>query len=150
VAMNNDALLGRAILCATLAHDGQYREDGLPYITHPMRVMDRLWPSQVLMAAGILHDVVEDTSINLENIKELFPSKVVSLVDALTRRDGEPYKEYLHRLINEGCAAEIKLFDIYDNYNRLYLIRDPARRARLTTKYEKALVYLKANGGNPD
>lgn len=54
--------LERAIEIARKAHEGQSDKGGAPYITHPLRVMERAGPEEAKMAA-VLHDVVEDTTV---------------------------------------------------------------------------------------
>ena len=71
-------------------HKGQYRKSGEPYITHPVAVADLLreiGASASVIAAGFLHDVVEDTYIGLEDLEKLFGKKVAELVDGVSKLD---------------------------------------------------------------
>lgn len=63
------ANLEKAILIATKAHEGQKDKAGKPYILHPLRVMLRMKTTKDMMAA-ILHDVVEDTDVTLDDLRE--------------------------------------------------------------------------------
>lgn len=83
------ALIDRAIAFAAAAHTDQRRKyDGLPYITHPIHVMTILWDHGVrdegMLAAAVLHDVVEDTPATIEDISACFGCDVAELVDGLT------------------------------------------------------------------
>lgn len=73
---------------AMMAHDGQYRKSGDPYIIHPVEVAGILVDLEMdptTVISGLLHDVVEDTSITLVDIKEKFGDEVALLVDGVTK-----------------------------------------------------------------
>lgn len=107
--------LSRAILLAVEAHKGQVDKYGQPYIGHPFRVMSAGHTLHEKMA-GILHDVVEDTSWTIEQLeKENFPKEVIDAVDALTLRESETYDEYITRLEKNSLAVRVKLNDLSDN-----------------------------------
>jgi guanosine-3',5'-bis(diphosphate) 3'-pyrophosphohydrolase len=85
------ALLERALRLAAGAHHQQTRKaSGLPYITHPVAVAMLLqqhgFTDDETLAAALLHDVVEDTPVTLEDLAGEFPSAVVQLVGHLTER----------------------------------------------------------------
>jgi len=87
----NSDLIANAFKLAFKAHDGQLRASGEPYIIHPVAVADLLeeigaGPS--VIAAGLLHDVVEDTSISLSEIEDNFGSEVKILVEGVTKLGG--------------------------------------------------------------
>ncbi|WP_265442935.1 RelA/SpoT family protein [Acetivibrio straminisolvens] len=76
------------------AHNGQQRESGDPFIVHPMEVANILADLELdctAIVAGILHDIVEDTSYTFEQIKENFGDEVASLVDGVTKLGKIPY-----------------------------------------------------------
>lgn len=80
---------------ARQAHEGQIRKSGAPYIIHPMAVAEILLNMQmdaVTVAAGFLHDVVEDTPVSLEEIKERFGEDTANLVDGVTKLGRIKYK----------------------------------------------------------
>ena len=81
-------VLRRAYARAEQAHAGQERETGVPYIEHPLQVahiLAELQSDVATIAAGILHDVVEDTSVDLETIHAEFGEEVARLVDGVTK-----------------------------------------------------------------
>ena len=84
----------RAFTAAELAHRGQERKSGDPYITHPIAVAEILaelgLDAETIMAA-LLHDTVEDTSYTLDQIRKDFGSEVGSLVDGVTKLDKLTY-----------------------------------------------------------
>src|SRR5688572_7918928 len=81
-------LLRRAYALAEEAHSGQLRDSGAPYIQHPLQVAETLadlTSDAPTIAAGLLHDVVEDTSVDLERIRHEFGEEVARLVDGVTK-----------------------------------------------------------------
>lgn len=132
--------LDEAIWMATEAHHGQYDKAGYPYILHPMRVMDDLRPyeDQDVLCAAVLHDTVEDTYVTLAKIENDFGLKVRLLVDAVSRRDGETYEDFILRVRSSGQdAISIKVADINDNMRP-----DRYLNSSLTERYEKAKETL--------
>lgn len=84
-------LIDRAIRLATKAHEGVVRKGSdLPYIVHPleaMTIVGTMTSNQELMAAAVLHDVVEDTGITIDDIRRELGDRVAELVDAETDRE---------------------------------------------------------------
>ncbi len=81
-------LVARAYRVAAKAHEGQKRASGEPYIQHCLAVADilaELRMPPVVVAAGLLHDTVEDTGVTLEDIRRDFGDEVASLVDGVTK-----------------------------------------------------------------
>ena len=130
-----------ARLLATQAHSGQTDKAGLPYITHPMRVAGRLDTLEA-QVVGWLHDTVEDTSLTLAEIEAQFGSETSAAVDAISRREGEAWRDYLGRVAANPVAKAVKISDLIDNSNlgRIPVItmRDVKRQER----YNKALQKL--------
>lgn len=86
-----EALLASAFDFAYQLHDGQYRASGEPYIIHPIAVADLLrdiGASAGVIAAGFLHDVVEDTDVTPEEIEAHFGPEVRALVEGVTKLGG--------------------------------------------------------------
>ena len=83
-----------AYTMARQAHEGQMRSSGDPYISHPIEVaiiLVGLGMDSDTIIGGILHDVVEDTSITLEDIQKRFGGDVADLVDGVTKLANIPY-----------------------------------------------------------
>lgn len=124
---------------AVTAHLGQFRRDRkTPYINHPLRVADRLHKeSDYVIAAGWLHDVIEDTEESEESLLAAgIPERVVRAVVALTKRPGaETYDEYLSRVAFDEIARKVKIADLIDN------LADSPSPAQLD-RYSRALNFL--------
>jgi (p)ppGpp synthase/HD superfamily hydrolase len=136
------ATLERAIAIAALAHKGQVDKAGAPYVLHPLRMMLAVKTPEARIAA-VLHDVVEDTAVTLEELKgEGFPASVLEAVDALTKREGEDYEAFIRRVAPNPIAREVKLADLRDNSD-LSRIAEPTERDReRIRKYQRAIAYL--------
>ncbi|RRR69674.1 MAG: bifunctional (p)ppGpp synthetase/guanosine-3',5'-bis(diphosphate) 3'-pyrophosphohydrolase [Candidatus Viridilinea halotolerans] len=88
-------LVRRAYALALIAHSGQFRQSGEPYIDHPVAVATILLDLRLdaeSIAAALLHDVVEDTGITLELLRQFFGETITHLVDGVTKLSGLEYK----------------------------------------------------------
>lgn len=137
--------LEQAIQLATKLHDGQVDKAGERYIEHPLRVMNSV-DGETEKIVAVLHDTVEDTSVTMAELEDLFGSLVASAVEALTRLAGEDYFDFINRVKQNPIAAKVKVADIKDNMNltRLNTISD--QDLKRNEKYKKALSILQPNG----
>jgi len=89
--MHKKSLIDKAIEVAALAHQGQVRKHtDIPYISHPFGVamiLSRYGYSEVLITAGLLHDVVEDTDLSLGDISRIFDDDVTTIVYGCSEPD---------------------------------------------------------------
>jgi (p)ppGpp synthase/HD superfamily hydrolase len=136
------ASLDRALALAVHIHRGLKDKSGRPYILHPLRVMMKMNTDEEMIVA-VLHDVIEDSDMTIYDLlKEDFPPAIISAVDAISRRSGESYNEYILRVQKNPLAVRVKLADLEDNMdlNRLpeVGIKDLDRHAR----YQKAYAIL--------
>ena len=135
-------LLGIAISVAVKAHEGQKDRAGLPYITHPLRVMYLVDTLEEQIVA-VLHDVLEDTSVTLKNLEELgFPSHLLDALQAVTHAKGETYLDYTQRAKANPIAREVKKADLKDNSNIFRLPEIEDYDLRRLKKYHKAQKFL--------
>lgn len=135
--------LDDAIQLARRAHEGQLDKSGRPYIAHPLRVMGSVAGEHERMTA-VLHDVVEDTAVTLEDLTSAgCPAEVIAAVTAISKRPDEPREQYLARVKANPIALTVKRADIADNMSPDRMSRlDPATQERLRGKYEAALREL--------
>jgi len=134
--------LDRAIELAKQHHEGQTDKAGKPYIEHPLRVMNQVESEEEKIVA-VLHDIVEDTDISLDDLRnEGFSEKVVSAVECLTKQDGENYDSYIERISFNPLAVKIKLADLEDNSDLTRLPEVTDKDLERIEKYDKALEKL--------
>ena len=134
--------LDRAIELAKQHHEGQTDKAGKPYIEHPLRVMNQVESEEEKIVA-VLHDIVEDTDISLNDLRnEGFSEEVVSAVECLTKQDGENYDSYIERISFNPLAVKIKLADLEDNRDLTRLPQVTDKDLERLEKYDKALEKL--------
>ena len=128
----NNVEIARKI--ATKAHKGQFRWDGItPYITHPQAVSCAVKDDNAKCVAW-LHDVVEDTDITIQDLKnEYFSAPIIEAVDVLTRRKSQDYLSYLLLCKNNPLARIVKIADITHNLSDLEYEKNHSR-------YEKYIL----------
>jgi (p)ppGpp synthase/HD superfamily hydrolase len=101
-----------AIIFATLKHDGQKRKGtDIPYITHPMEVMQILTAngcSEAVIAAGILHDVLEDTITTEAEIEEQFGDDVLHIVKHESEDKSKSWKERKQATLDDLGTADLE------------------------------------------
>jgi len=135
--------LEAAIALARAAHAGQVDKLGVDYIEHPLGVM-RLVQTRPEKIVAVLHDVVEDTPVTLDDLRaQGFAEPLVRAVDALTKRPGEPLAESMARVAADPLALVVKHADLAHNANPARQAALPAETSeRLTAKYEESARLL--------
>jgi len=126
-------LLRRAYVFSAFEHRGQVRHSGEPYLIHPLAVADFLADMKldaVAIAAGLLHDVVEDTLTTIDRIKELFGAEVAHVVEGVTKisaipfssseeRQAENFRKMLLAMVDDIRVILVKLADRLHNMRTL-------------------------------
>lgn len=137
-------LICRAFEFAYQLHQGQYRKSGEPYICHPVAVaglLRDLGGGSAMIAAGFLHDVVEDTPVTLEEIEQLFGFEVRQLVEGVTKlskfsenfsskteRQAENFRRMFLAMAQDIRVIVVKLADRLHNMRTLEHLADEKRR----------------------
>jgi len=136
--------LEKAISVATQAHGTQLDKGGKLYILHPMAVMESL-PVEDMdgRIVAVLHDVVEDTSVTLQDLGQWLPLSLVLAVDAMSKRKGESNRLYWARCKANRIAARVKVADMRHNSSpeRLACL-SYAEQEYLSEKYKEALAFF--------
>ena len=126
-------LLRKAYVFSAFEHRGQVRHSGESYLVHPMAVADVLADMKLdvaAVAAGLLHDVVEDTLTTVERIHELFGAEVAHLVEGVTKisavrfssseeRQAENFRKMLLAMVDDIRVMLVKLADRLHNMRTL-------------------------------
>jgi GTP diphosphokinase / guanosine-3',5'-bis(diphosphate) 3'-diphosphatase len=143
-ASNPDAdieLLRRAYVFSAFEHKGQVRHSGEPYLVHPLEVADLLADMKldvVAIAAGLLHDIVEDTQTPIDKIRDLFGADVAHVVEGVTKlgairfssneeRQAENFRKMLLAMVDDIRVILVKLADRLHNMRTLHHLPEERR-----------------------
>lgn len=125
------------------AHKGQIDKAGVEYILHPKTVAGMMNCDNE-KAVAYLHDVIEDTSVTLEMLKdEGFSDEVLNAIDAITKRNGEKYDDYLQRVANNPLAIKVKLVDMTHNSDLTRFDNPTDEDFKRSQKYIEKIKELK-------
>ncbi|MEO8650373.1 MAG: bifunctional (p)ppGpp synthetase/guanosine-3',5'-bis(diphosphate) 3'-pyrophosphohydrolase [Acidobacteriota bacterium] len=141
----NIDLIRRAYLFSALHHRGQKRASGEPYLVHPLEVADILADmrlDEVSVSTGLLHDVVEDTLVDLDTIRKYFGDEITLLVDGLTKiahisdlskekQQAENVRKMVLAMVTDVRVVLIKLADRLHNMRTMQFLK-PEKRARIS------------------
>ena len=135
--------VSKALKISTRAHRGQLDKAGKPYINHPKTVA-RMLGTEETQTVALLHDVIEDTSVTLDNLNEAgFSDDIITAVDSLTHRDGERREEYIMRVSRNPLATMVKLADLKHNQD-LSRIKSPSEKDfAQVARYKEEEAFLK-------
>ncbi len=137
-------LTNKAMRIAYAAHHGQVDKCGIPYIFHPIALAQSM-DDEVSCCAALLHDVVEDTAITMEELEKEFPPEVIEVLRLLTHDDGEEYYAYVRRIKAHPIARKVKLADLAHNSDQSRCVGSGIPQETLDRwqeKYDKARKIL--------
>lgn len=131
-----------AMQIAYRAHHGQVDKSQIPYIYHPIHLAEQM-TDEYTTCVALLHDVVEDTEVTLEELAKVFPAEVVDAVGLMTHDPAVSYPEYVRHIKQNPLACQVKLADLKHNMD-ITRIDKPDEKAlsRINDKYKKALQIL--------
>ncbi len=137
-------MLDKAIALVAEKFVGKFDKGGQPYVLHCLHVMNTVRPQTELnRTIGILHDLVEDTDVDFEDLYKMgFNHEVVKGVMACTHYKNETYDDYIMRLAGNANARAVKLADLRHNSDitRMKGVRE--KDFERLVKYHKAYKYL--------
>jgi (p)ppGpp synthase/HD superfamily hydrolase len=137
-------LLQRAVHIAVQGHAGQLDKAGQPYIEHPKRVM-RALDNDAERIVGVLHDVVEDCGVTRDELAaQGFPPDLLDALDAVTRREDEPYDDFIARAAANPIGRKVKLADLRDNADLARIENPTPEDIARAEKYRRAIARLSA------
>ena len=96
------------------AHRDQVDKTGIPYVFHPIHLAEQM-TDEISCTVALLHDVVEDTEVTLDDLAKEFPSDVVAAVALLTHDKHTDYFEYVKEIKKSPIARMVKLADLNHN-----------------------------------
>ncbi|MGK7943521.1 MAG: bifunctional (p)ppGpp synthetase/guanosine-3',5'-bis(diphosphate) 3'-pyrophosphohydrolase [Microcystaceae cyanobacterium] len=148
-------LICRAFSFAYQLHEGQYRKSGEPYIAHPVAVaglLRDLGGDKAMIAAGFLHDVVEDTDITSEDIEQRFGREVRLLVEGVTKlskfnfsskteHQAENFRRMFLAMAKDIRVIVVKLADRLHNMRTLEHLK-PEKQIRIATETKEIFAPL--------
>lgn len=107
-------LTNKALRLAYAAHHGQTDKSGQPYIFHPHHLAEQM-TDEISTCAALLHDVVEDTAVTIEELEQEFPKEVTGVLRLLTHEKGTDYFDYVRAIKGNPVAVKVKLADLAHN-----------------------------------
>ena len=131
----------KALILAYNAHYGQEDKFGIPYIFHPVHLAESM-DSETECIVALLHDVVEDTNITMEELEHEFSSEVIDALRLLTHDKSVPYEEYILNLKDNPIARKVKLADLKHNSDITRLSHITQKDIERNKKYENAIKIL--------
>ncbi|WP_085694088.1 MULTISPECIES: HD domain-containing protein [unclassified Pseudomonas] len=136
--------LERAIAIAATAHAGQVDKGGAPYILHPMKVMLRMSSLEERIVA-VLHDVVEDCDVSLDDLrKEGFSETVLTAIESVTKVPGEAYEDFIERVALNPIGRAVKLADLEENSDLSRIASPGWEDLERIEKYRRAIGRLRS------
>ena len=137
-------LTNKAMKIAYAAHHGQLDYNGIPYIFHPLHLAEQM-DDEISCCVALLHDVVEDTAVTMEDLAKDFPDEIIQVLKLLTHDNGTEYFDYVRAIKSNPIAKKVKLADIAHNSDQTRCIGSSLTQEKLDywkAKYEKATKIL--------
>src|SRR5438067_13323183 len=140
---DNLDLIRRAYIFSAKEHKGQVRASGEPYLTHPIEVANILAEMKMdatTVSVGLLHDVVEDTLVSLEDVEQMFGAEVAHIVDGVTKisqiqftskeeKQAENFRKMLLAMTDDIRVIMVKFADRLHNMRTLAYLPSERRQA---------------------
>lgn len=125
------------------AHKGQYDKAGVEYINHPLTVASYCKTEDERIVA-LLHDVVEDTNVTLDDLSKIFDKEIIDALRLLSHTDDTPYLEYVARIKENNLAKAVKIADLTHNMD-MSRFKNPTKwdYDRVENKYKPAMELLR-------
>ena len=141
--MSHQKWLGKAIHIAVEAHRHQTDKGGMPYILHPLHLMNQCMFDLELAMIAVMHDVVEDSKITFGQLRGMgFTDRVVDALELLTHQDSETYEEYIDKICTNYDAIRVKRKDIEHNSDVTRLKGVRPKDLERIEKYHRAFLKL--------
>lgn len=129
-------LTNKALRIAYAAHAGQLDKCGAPYIFHPAHVAEQM-DDEVSTCVALLHDVVEDSDVTLDDLAREFPPEVVEGVRLMTHDPAVDYLDYVRAVKGNPVAEKVKLADLAHNSDQTRFAGRPVAPEELERRRRK-------------
>ena len=108
-------LTKKALKISFNAHKDQVDKSGMPYVYHPFHLAEQM-NDEYSTCVALLHDVVEDTDISLDDLtSEGFPAEVIDALTLMTHDDKVPYMDYVRKIKTHPIATKVKVQELEHN-----------------------------------
>ena len=137
-------LTKKALKISFQAHKNQLDKSGIPYVYHSFHLAEQM-DDEYSVCVALLHDVVEDTEMTIDDLTEQgFPREVTEALLLMTHDDSVPYMDYIKKIKTNSLATKVKLADLEHNSDltRLDEINDAALER--ADKYRQAMFLLRS------
>ena len=131
----------RAMQIAYEAHHGQLDKSGVPYIYHPIHLAEQM-DTETETIVALLHDVVEDTPVTMEDLSEEFSEEVIEALKLLTHDENEDYMSYVQKLKQNPISKKVKKADLKYNSDKSRLTEWTEKAEKRFQKYKEAMEIL--------
>lgn len=129
-------LTNKALRIAYDAHAGQLDKCGTPYIAHPLHVAEQM-DDETSTCVALLHDVVEDSDVTLDDLARDFPPEIVEGVRLMTHEPEVDYLDYVRAIRGNPLATTVKLADLAHNSDETRFAGRPVAPEELERRRRK-------------
>jgi len=127
------------------AHKGQKDKGNIPYVFHPYHIAEQMNTEDEIIVA-LLHDVIEDTNITLEDIKSYgFNNNILEALKVITHDKNINYIDYINKISKNKLATKIKIRDLKHNIDISRIPNPTEEDYNRVNQYKKALEILNKN-----
>ena len=135
-------LTKKAMKLCFQSHKEQVDKSGLPYVFHPFHLAEQM-QDELTTVVALLHDVVEDSDVALEDLRSFgYPDPVLEALALLTHNDDTPYLDYVAKIKGNPIARTVKLADLKHNSDLTRLNRIDEKALDRVEKYRQAIALL--------
>lgn len=126
------------------AHKEQSDKSGMPYVFHPFHLAEQMKDEETTIVA-LLHDVVEDSDVTIDDLKKMgFSQNVVEAIALMTHDPDIEYMDYVAKIKENPIAKAVKLADLKHNSDMKRLDTVTKWDRERAAKYKKAIKLLKS------
>ena len=123
-------------------HKNQIDKSGIPYVFHPFHVAESM-DDEVSTTVALLHDIVEDTDVTIEELSEMgFNKEVTDALQLMTHDKSVEYFEYIKIIATNPIARKVKISDLKHNSDLTRLSEITEKDLKRVEKYKKSIEYL--------